>query len=122
MHDLDFKVTTRPGYVLVERTEGYKVVLGEQPEALTKISAACEKAGCRRVLIQGPRTRVRLSVADIYELGKQIAELGLLIAVVESHDVANENVEFLETVVSNRGAPIQFFDTTEAAEYWLGSA
>jgi hypothetical protein len=84
-----------------------------------EISAACEEAGCRKVLILGPRTKVRLSVLDIYNLGQEIAKLGLRIAVVELHDASKENVRFLENVVANRGGPFQFFDDEQDAKDWL---
>jgi len=97
-------ISIRPGYVLVERPEDYEVVLSEQPAELLKISECCKESGCRKVLILGPRTNVRLSVADIYDLGESIAKLGLKIAVVESHNASDSDVEFLENVVSNRRA------------------
>ena len=114
------KISIQPGYVLVERPQDYEVVLSEQPARLMEISAACEKARCRKVLILGPRTKVRLSVPDIYDLGHEIAKLRLQIAVVELHDASSEDVEFLENVVMNRGAPIQFFDNEQDAKNWLG--
>ena len=95
-------ISIQPDYVLVERPRDYKVVLSKQKKSLLEISAVCEKAGCHRVLILGPRTKVRLSVSDIYNLGTDIANLRLQIAVVELHDASNENVTFLETVVSPR--------------------
>ena len=116
----EYKISIQPGYLLVERPQGYEVVWGEQPARLMEISAACKEAGCRKVLILGPRTKVRLSVSDIFDLGKEIAKLGLRIAVVELHDASNEDVEFLEHVAMNRGGPIQFFGNEQDAKVWLG--
>ena len=120
MSTADYKISVRPEYVLVERPKNYEVVLNEQPAQLMEMSAVCEKAGCRKVLILGPKTKVRLSVLDILELGSQIADMGVEIAVVESHDASDENVEFLENVAWNRGGLIQFFDTQTEAKEWLG--
>ena len=86
---------------------------------LMEMSTFCKEAGCRKVLILGPKTKVDLAVLDIYDLGKEIAKLDLRIAMVESHDASNEDVYFLETVVWNRGGPIQFFDTEKEAKDWL---
>lgn len=72
------------------------------------------------MLILGPRTKIRLSVQNIFDLGQEIAKLGLRIAVVESHDAQEENVKFLEDVVTNRGGSIQFFDNEQHAKDWLG--
>ncbi len=120
MGNADQQISIRSGYVLVERPQDFEVVLSEQPAILMKISASCKAEGCRKVLVLGPRTKVRLSATDIYDLGQQIATLGLRIAVVESHDASNEDVRFLETVTTNRGGPIQFFDNQQHAKDWLG--
>ena len=114
------KISIQPGYVLIERAKNYQVVWSEQTEALMQISAACEKAGCRKVLVLGPRTKVKLSTQDIFDLGEGIAKLGLQIAVVESHDASIKDVKFLEQVVENRGGPLRFFDSEQGAKEWLG--
>ncbi len=114
------EISVQSGYVLVERPQDYEVILNEQPAKLLEISAICKEAGCLKVLILGPRTKVRLSTVDIFNLGKAIAELGLKIAVVEVHDASNQDVSFLKDVVANRGGPIQFFDSEQQAKDWLG--
>ena len=113
-------ISTKPGYVLVERPQDYEVVASEQPARLMEISAVCNEAGCGKVLIVGPRTKVSLSTMDIFDLGERIAKLRLQIAVVELHDASEEDVRFLENVASNRGGPLQFFDNTQDAKDWLG--
>ena len=113
------KLSIRSGYVLVERPHSYKVVLEDQPAELTRILATCKEANCRKVLIVGSSTNVRLSEMDIFHLGERIAEMGLTIAVVESHDAMAKDVRFLENVATNRGAPIQFFDNVKEAKIWL---
>ncbi len=122
MTKVDFKISVQPDYVLVERSENYEIVLNEESAELKEMSAACKKAACRKVLIVGPKTKVRLSAFEIFELGNRIANLGLEIAVVESHDASDDDVEFLENVAWNRGGVIQFFDTQTAAKEWLGVA
>lgn len=107
------------GYVLVERLPGHKVILSDMPAFLREISAFCDAAGCRKVLLRGPRTTVDLSTLDLYDLGEQIAGSRLQIAVVETHDASDEDEAFLETVVFNRGGPLQFFDAEEDARNWL---
>ena len=120
MSNSEQKISVQPGYLLVERPEDYEVVWSEQLARLREISAAYKDAGCRKVLVLGPRTRVRLSMVDIFNLGEEIAKSGLQVAVVESHDASSDKVGFLETVVSNRGRPIQFFDNEQEAKDWLG--
>ena len=116
----EHKISIQSGYVLVERPRDYEVVWSEQPAGLMEISAACKEAGCRKVLILGPRTRVSLSLSEIFDLGQEIAKLGLRIAVVEVHDASKEDTEFLENVAVNRGSAIQFFDNKRDAKNWLG--
>ena len=119
MGALDYKLSIQPGYVLVERPQDYEVALSEQPEMLMNLAAVCKQANCRKVLIRGPKTTVKLSPLEIRDLGKEIAKLDLRIAVTESHDASKEDVEFLENVVWNRGRPIKFFDSELEAKYWL---
>lgn len=120
MGNSEQQISIQPGYVLVERPPDYEVVWTEQPAELKKISAFCKEAGCRKMLVLGPRTKVTLSLLDIYNLGEEITKLGLQIAVVELHDASKEDVKFLEDVVINRGISIQFFDNEQDAKDWLG--
>ena len=116
------KLSIRSGYILVERPHSYEVALEDQPAELTRISATCTEANCRKVLVVGPSTTVRLSEMEIFHLGERIADMGLMIAVVETHDAMEKDVKFLENVVTNRGAPIRFFDNVEEAKIWLSVA
>ena len=115
----DYKISIRPEYVLVERPRDYEVVLDEMPAMLSELSAVSKEAGYRKVLIIGPKTHVSLETMDIYDLGDQIATTRLQIAIVESHDASDDDENFLETVVFNRGGPLQFFIDEEEARNWL---
>ena len=114
------RISIQSGYLLVERPEDYEVVWSEQPAKLREISVASKEASCRKVLILGPRTKVRLSTTEIFDLGQVIARSRLRIAVAETHDASNDEVEFLENVATNRGGSIQFFDNEQDAKDWLG--
>ena len=122
MDGSSYKISIEHDYVLVQRPQHYAVVLDEQPALLAELSAVCEQAGTRNVLILGPKTEVGLSTFDIFELGGQIANSRLRIAIAEEHDAANEDVEFLESVAWNRGGLIKFFDSKKEAEDWLGTS
>ena len=95
------------------------MVLSEQSRDLLELSAACKETGCAKVLIVGPRTKVRLSPFDMLELGKQIAKLDVQMAIVEMHDASNDSVSLLKSVAFNRGSRIRFFDNVEDAKDWL---
>ena len=120
MSNSEQRISIQPGYVLVERPMDYEVVWSEQPARLMEISALCKEACCQKVLVLGPRTKVRLSTRDIFNLGEMIGELGLQVAVAELHDASNKDVKFLQTVAINRGSPIRFFDNEQDAKDWLG--
>lgn len=122
MNDPGYRISLQPDYVLVERSPGYEVVLGEMPAFLRELSTYCDEARCRKVLLLGSRTIVDLSIVDLYDLGTGIAGLHLQIAIVESHDASDDDESFLETVALNRGGPIQFFKTEEDARHWLDSS
>jgi hypothetical protein len=112
-------ISTRRDHILIERAPGYEVSIDEQSEVLLELSAACEKAGCNKVLVVGPRARVVLSAFDILDLGKAIAKIGVQMAIVELHDASTDAASLLETAVSNRGGAIRFFDNTRDAKQWL---
>ena len=112
-------ISARNDHIFIERSPGYEVDIDEQPAALKELSAVCEKAGCKKVLVVGPRTRVGLSAFDILELGKVIARIGVKMAIVEIHDASNDAVSLLESAAANRGGDIRFFDNTRDAKQWL---
>ena len=117
---LEQQISIQPGYVLVKRPPGYKVIREEQSAELMKISAYCKEADCGKVLVLGPRTTVMLSGFEIFNLGEEIAKLGLQIAVVESHNASKGDVRLLESLVNYRGCPFKFFDNEQYAKDWLG--
>lgn len=119
MGTMDSEISIQPGYLMVRRPPNYEVSISDEPTELKRISAACKAADCRKVLILGSNTEVRLSTLDVYDLGKEIAKLGLKIAVVEHHDASNDDVEFLETVAINRGGSLSFFSNEQDARDWL---
>lgn len=120
MHGSNYEVSVQSDYVLVERPQNFEVFLDEQPALLEELMTLCKRADTRNVLILGPKTKVRLSIMDIFELGSQIANSHLRIAIVEDHDATGEDAEFLENTAWNRGGLIQFFDSRADAENWLG--
>lgn len=122
MDSPDYKLSLRSGYVLVERSPDYQVVSSKMPAFLSEVSAFCREARCGKVLLVGSGTHVNLSTLDLYDLGEQIAGLHLQIAIVESHDASEDDETFLETVVFNRGGPLQFFGNREDAKDWLRSS
>jgi len=119
MRDSEQTISIRPDHILVERPPGYEIVHSDQPKALLELSAACNEADCKKVLVVGPRTRVSLSAFDILELGKEIAKLDIRMAIAELHDASTDAVSLLKVVALNRGSKIRFFDNVKDAKDWL---
>jgi len=120
MADSQYVVSIQPGYVLVEDPPDYDVVLSEQAAKLQAISAACTQSGYKNVLVRGTQANVRLTPAEMFKFGESVAKLGIKAAIVNSHDASMEDEGFLETVATNRGSPIRFFDNEQDARDWLG--
>jgi len=120
MEKADQVITIHPDHILVERPPDYEVEISGQLQALVTLSAVCNQANCKKVLIVGPRTRVELSAFDIVELGKEIAKLDIQLAIAETHDASDDAVSLLESVALSRGCHIRYFDDVEVAKDWLG--
>ena len=106
--------------MLVENPPDYDVVWIEQPPKLQAMSAACSEAGYNKVLIRGSKENVKLTTMQVFALGKEVAKLKLMVAVVTQHDASKEMVKFLENVTKNRSLPVRFFDNEQDARDWLG--
>ena len=119
-HIANHKVSNQSGYVLVERLQDYEVDLDDLPAMFVELANFCKETDCRKVLIAGENVKVNLGVMDIFKLGSQLAKLHLQIAMVESHDASDDDVDFLQNVTLNRGGRIRFFDTQGDAKDWLG--
>jgi hypothetical protein len=119
MENLIQTISIHSDYVLVERPPGYEVVQSEQPTALLELSTACNEAGCKKVLVVGPSTKMSLSAFDLLELGQQIAKLGIQMAIADLHDASDDAMSLLETAALNRGGMVKFFDNERDAKDWL---
>ena len=113
-------VTVQPDHILVERPPGYEVVAQDLPQAMEALTALCEEAGCDKVLVVGPSTRVNLSAFDLFDLGKAIAKLKIRMAIAELHDATDDATGLLKVAALNRGSKVRFFDNVQDARDWLG--
>ena len=114
-----YNIVPKNGYVVLQHEAGYTVALDEQRAVFIELDEACERIGSRKVLVSGPDTHVDLSTFDLFELGQQIAQLGLQVAILENDDASQMARSFLETVTFNRSRPLRFFGTEEEAMAWL---
>lgn len=84
--------------------------------------AACEENNCFRVLGIA-NTTTPVEIVDGYDLPTLFRELGVdsryRIAWVEKNEDARDVIDFIATVLANRGLPGRVFDTEAEASSWL---
>jgi len=87
-----------------------------------EVAATCQKHDCYRVLGLA-HTTVPLEIVDGYDTARMMRERNISdkyrIAWVEYDDDAREVIEFVETVLVNRGLPGRLFRDEASAKKWL---
>lgn len=87
-----------------------------------KVALTCEQHDCCKVLGLA-NTRTPVEAVEGYDLPNLFRELGIgphyRIAWVEKNLNARDTLEFVQTVLANRGLPGLLFDTEEEARTWL---
>jgi hypothetical protein len=90
-----------------------------------EVAAACEQHGCYNVLGIA-NTTTPVEAVEGYDLPTIFRELHIgqnyRIAWVEKEQDARDMVEFVVTVLNNRGMPGRLFDTEAEAREWLLSS
>lgn len=93
-----------------------------QERLWTEIVAVCQKHDCYRVLGVA-NTTVPLEVIEGYDIARLFRDLDIThkyqIAWVEKNEDARDLVEFVVTVLINRGLPGRSFLDESAAKEWL---
>lgn len=91
-------------------------------ELWRKIAMTCEQHECHNVLGLAD-TRTPVEAVEGYGLPNLFRELGIgqhyRIAWVEKNLDARDTVDFVQTLLANRGMPGLVFDTEEEARAWL---
>jgi hypothetical protein len=86
------------------------------------VATTCEQHDCFKVLGLAD-TRTPVEAVEGYDLPNLFRELGIgphyKIAWVEKNLDARDTVEFVQTVLANRGMPGLLFETEEDARAWL---
>ena len=79
-----------------------------------------QERGLSRVFVDATKQTSLPSAMPVFRVGEDLARdfADLRFALVRS-PVLKEKTRFFETVVQNRGAKIQVFDSAEAARAWL---
>ena len=110
----------RPGYlyVLVEgEHDNYEISRAYWLE----IAEKCQRAGIIKILVEEDIDEAA-SIADAFQLGAEIPEMGfagIQIAFVDRFVEQDEVNNFSQLVAINRGLHTNIFNNTGAAEKWL---
>jgi hypothetical protein len=91
-------------------------------QALLDIASLIRQPGEYEVLVDTREAEATLSISDLFQLGKALADhpslrrskIGLLTPMSEA-----DNARFLENVAQNRGVRIRAFTSFEQAMTWL---
>ncbi len=88
----------------------------------SKVAVTCEQHGCYNVLGLAD-TRTPVEAVEGYDLPALFKEVGIgqqyRIAWVEQNENARDTIEFIATVLANRGLPGLSFNTEKQARAWL---
>lgn len=120
-----------PGITIEDRDDYLAVVLPAYRhrdhflECIAEGLAAAMQHPRGHVLVDNTATKRRLSVSDVYDLGRMLAEqsgaLRLRIALVSARESVYPD-RFFETVAANRGLSIRLFvEDFDAAIEWLNA-
>ena len=120
MTEKNYTISVQEDLLCVERIADTTVAMPDQAEMIQEILVTCRETGRRNVLVTGSGVKVSLSTLDLLQIGNEVANARLRVAVVESHDASADDVSFLENVAWNRGGLIRFFDSEPDAREWLG--
>lgn len=107
-------------YVRVYRSGGGRCSPEHELQFLRSLTEICNESSRHNVLLVGSGPKADLSALDLLELGRAISESGLNIAAVCNQNIVEEDAEFLQDIVWNRGGAIRFFIDEQAALEWLG--
>ena len=114
------RFTVEDGYVRVYRSSSGVCSPEHELQFLRSLGDICVQSERNNVLLIGSGPQADLSALDLLELGRAISESGLNIAAVCNRNIVNEDAEFLQDIVWNRGGAIRFFDDEQPALEWLG--
>jgi hypothetical protein len=119
----DFTIEFRLTYLHIQNAPDYEITPESANRRWTALASACATFNCKRVLWEGKVAARRLTVPEVYNSAKQLADIapGLKLACCLEGHTPDELSEFYKSVASNRGAQIQFFSNREDALKWLGA-
>lgn len=108
------------GYIRVYRSSTGICSPEHELQFLRSLAEICGQSDRNNVLLIGSGPKADLCALDLLELGRAISVSGLNIAAVCNRNIVDEDAEFLQDIVWNRGGAIRFFAEEQPALEWLG--
>ena len=119
-HELPGTAVAREGYVEILLDEAL-VCSKAHDECVAAVKAAARRFHAKRLMLVCENHESLTSLTDAYAIGAKVAEKGrgLRLCILLTGRSVKAMDHFAETVATNRGAAMRYFDDYEAARRWL---
>lgn len=110
----------RGSFLHVRLPQGFEITPQKMAVLWLTIGDACQVYDSKQVLVEGKVASRQMTVADVYESGKGIADIPRLRLACLFYDyISDETTDFFKMVAANRGAKVEFFIDRKEALRWL---
>ncbi|MBL1143031.1 MAG: STAS/SEC14 domain-containing protein [Proteobacteria bacterium] len=114
------KVSVREGIQIIQVESYGDITTTDLQGSLNAVLKIRQDRGLTRVLVDATKETSFPSIVPVFEFGSELAEAvrGVTFAIATAPEMRHK-MEFLETVVLNRGGYVKVFDSVDAALAWL---
>lgn len=117
----DLSIEFRGSYLHVKLPPGFEITPEKTTILWLTIGDACQEYVCKRVLVEGTISSRQMTMADVYDSGKGVGDIGGLRLACLFYDYpSDETTDFFKMVASNHGVLVEFFNDRTEALRWLG--
>ena len=119
-HELPGTATERDGYLEILLDEALLCSKGHD-ECVAAVKETARRFRAKRLMLVCDNHESLASLSDAYAIGAKAAEQmrGLRLCILLTGRSVKAMDHFAETVATNRGAAMRYFDDREAARRWL---
>ena len=115
-----FSVEHRDDHIHVQVSPHIEISNEARGEFWEMIRKLCDERDCRRILVEGSFPEGERPATDVVAAGQATATVpNLWIAFHIENWVPNPQSELFEAVAASKGVRVKYFDSAEAALYWL---
>jgi hypothetical protein len=118
----EVKIEFNGEFIEIRHPNGLKIAHDSTETYWTRISDACMKYKCSRVLVEAESPRREMGTMDAFGSGVRASEIAitLSLALCFSNYQPDDLSDFFKTVARNRGVRVEFFSNRKDALKWLG--